>query len=162
MGRGKPFMAVFAVGPKKAPLTRYYPVWSWKWTNKAYWTGVPGSLIQLLAGRINLRQEALKKETAEPEGHALGRSHGEFTSKIHLVCDRNGIPLAAVLSGGQRHDSGFLQPVLESVSVPQKMGRPTNRPQCLVADKAYDAKHIRRYLAPQRNPGNDPPKGAAA
>lgn len=51
-----------------------------------------------------------------------------------------------MLSGGQRHDSVFLRPALEVISIPQRRGRPKSRPQCVVADKAYDSKNIRHYL----------------
>lgn len=38
-------------------------------------------------------------------GYALGRSRGDLATKIHLVCDAAGVPLAAGLSAGQRHDA---------------------------------------------------------
>src|SRR5690625_526145 len=40
----------------------------------------------------------------EPDGHAIGRSRGGLGSKIHAAVDGNGMPLAIVLTGGQRHD----------------------------------------------------------
>ncbi|MFJ4895996.1 transposase [Streptomyces sp. NPDC088788] len=41
----------------------------------------------------------------EPYDHALGRSRGGLTTKIHLACDGKGRPLAILLTPGQRHDS---------------------------------------------------------
>jgi hypothetical protein len=38
----------------------------------------------------------------EPVNHALGRSRGGLTTKIHLVCDGHGHPLAFELSPGQQ------------------------------------------------------------
>lgn len=43
---------------------------------------------------------------AEPQDYALGRSVGGFTSKIHLLTDSNGVPLDALLTPGQTHESG--------------------------------------------------------
>lgn len=34
-----------------------------------------------------------KKGPEEPQDHALGRSRGDLTTKIHMLCDANGIPL---------------------------------------------------------------------
>jgi hypothetical protein len=36
--------------------------------------------------------------------HALGRSRGGLTTKIHMLCDANGVPLHFLLSGGQASD----------------------------------------------------------
>ena len=36
-----------------------------------------------------------------PEDHALGRSRGGYTSKLHLVTDGKGVPLGAFVSAGQ-------------------------------------------------------------
>lgn len=88
-----------------------------------------------------------KKVLMEPEDHALGRSRGGFGSKIHFVCDRNGIPISSVVSGANRHDAPYFEPVLESVSIPQRRGRPKNRPAKLVADKGYDSGKIRQYCS---------------
>jgi transposase len=82
----------------------------------------------------------------EPENHALGRSRGGFSSKIHWVSDRNSVPLAATISAGEAHDSKFFISVMQKVNIPVKRGRPRNKPEEVVADKGYDAKHIRMYL----------------
>ena len=42
-----------------------------------------------------------KKGPDEPVDHALGRSRGGLTTKIHMLCDANGVPLRFLLSGGQ-------------------------------------------------------------
>jgi transposase len=76
----------------------------------------------------------------------LGRSRGGFTCKIHLVCDRNGIPLGVALSGGQRSDHAFVEQALDDVSIPQRRGRPRTRPELLMADKGYDSRAFRQYL----------------
>lgn len=37
----------------------------------------------------------------EPQDHALGRSRGGLTTKIHMLCDANGVPLRFLLSVGK-------------------------------------------------------------
>ncbi|MGI5380556.1 IS5 family transposase [Streptomyces sp. CA-251387] len=79
--------------------------------------------------------------------HALGRSRGGLTTKIHLACDGRGRPLAILLTPGQRHDSICARPVLERIRVPRiGLGRPRCRPDQVIADKAYSSRGLRAYL----------------
>ena len=83
----------------------------------------------------------------EPEDHALGRSRGGFGTKLHLVTDGNGLPLAARVTAGQAHESKHLEPALEAVRLRRRgRGRPRTRPKALAGDKGYSYPRIRRYL----------------
>ncbi|TDV59178.1 HD domain-containing protein [Pseudomonas sp. LP_7_YM] len=42
-------------------------------------------------GLIRCRE---KRGFEEPQDHALGRSRGGLTTKIHMLCDANGVPAA--------------------------------------------------------------------
>src|SRR5699024_4481483 len=53
----------------------------------------------------------------EPDGHAVGRSRGGLSSKVHAAVDGNGMPLAIVLTGGQRNDGAMLVEVLDDIRV---------------------------------------------
>ena len=86
-----------------------------------------------------------KRGPEEPLDHALGRSRGGLTTKIHMVCDANGVPLRFVLSSGQASDVTHAQPLLDQVRIPGKPVRPRKRSRWLLADKGYDAEHLRRY-----------------
>ncbi|MBE0404104.1 IS5 family transposase, partial [Halomonas sp. 111] len=86
-----------------------------------------------------------KKGAEEPVDHALGRSRGGLTTKIHLVCDSHGWPLAFTLSPGQQADSRHFISTLESVYLPGRVGRPRKRSRYVVADKGYDSDELRRY-----------------
>ncbi|MFJ8406333.1 IS5 family transposase [Streptomyces microflavus] len=80
-------------------------------------------------------------------GECLGRSHGGFTTKIHLVADGRCRPLALVLTPGHYGDGPQLERVLDQVSVPRTgVGRPRTRPDRVLADKAYTSRRNRRYL----------------
>ncbi|MGW7189508.1 IS5 family transposase [Streptomyces sp. NPDC054838] len=79
--------------------------------------------------------------------HALGRSRGGLTTKIHLACDGRGRPLAVLLTPGQRHDGICARPLLERIRVPRTgLGRPRCRPEHVIADKAYSSRDFRSYL----------------
>ncbi|MER5843464.1 IS5 family transposase [Streptomyces prasinus] len=83
----------------------------------------------------------------EPDNHALGRSRGGLTTKIHLACDGRGRPLALLVTPGQRHDSTCAQTLLERIRVPRAgLGRPRCRPDQVIADKAYSSRGFRAYL----------------
>src|SRR3954463_7716718 len=66
------------------------------------------------------------------EGHALGRSRGGFSTKIHLKADLDGRPLAFHLTEGQAGDSPQFEILLD-------LG-PDITPRAAVGDKGYDAK----------------------
>jgi transposase len=80
------------------------------------------------------------KEPCEPPDHALGRSRGGFGSKLSLVCDAKGLPLAAVLGPGQRHD---LKLVEESLTCAI---RGAGRSESVAGDKAYSTPWLREWL----------------
>ena len=87
-----------------------------------------------------------KRGSKEPKDHALGRSRGGFGSKIHLVADGGGIPLAAHITAGQAHESKHFQGVVNRVKIRQPVGRPRTRPGAIAGDKAYSYPAIRRWL----------------
>ena len=76
----------------------------------------------------------------------MGRSRGGFGTKIHLVSDGNGLPLAVAVTAGQRHESKEAERVLNTVRIPQRRGRPRCRPVHLAGDKGYSYERIRRWL----------------
>ncbi|MFJ8660557.1 IS5 family transposase [Streptomyces sp. NPDC093795] len=70
------------------------------------------------------KQGDLQKEPpggvlAEPGDHGLGRSHGEFTTKLHLALEQGQKPMSIVITAGQRGDSPQFEPVWEKVRVPR-------------------------------------------
>lgn len=83
----------------------------------------------------------------EPDDHALGRSRGGLTTKLHLACEQNRKALSFVLTGGQRGDSPQFATVLAGIRVPRAgAGRPRTRPDRVLADKAYSSSANRAHL----------------
>ncbi|WP_199729649.1 IS5 family transposase [Micromonospora sp. M71_S20] len=79
--------------------------------------------------------------------HALGRSRGGLTTKLHLACEQGQKPLSIVLTAGQRGDSPQFVTVLDGIRVPRPGGgRPRTCPDRVLADKAYTSRANRRYL----------------
>ena len=67
-----------------------------------------------------------KKNSAQE--HALGRSRGGFSTKVHALTDALGGPLRFILTGGQASDIGQATNLLAGIQA-----------GALLADKGYDA-----------------------
>ena len=64
-----------------------------------------------------------------------------------LVADGNGLPIGFLLTSASPHEVKLAVPTLETVRVPRpRGGRPKQRPEELVAYRAYDSKRFRRWL----------------
>ncbi|MFF0561990.1 IS5 family transposase [Streptomyces sp. NPDC004266] len=83
---------------------------------------------------------------AEPADHAIGRSRGGLTAKIHLAADGRCRPLLFVLTAGLAGDAPVFTDVMGRLRVPRRRGRPRTRPDVLLADKAYSSRAIREHL----------------
>jgi transposase len=87
----------------------------------------------------------------EPADHALGRSRGGWTTKVHLAAGTTQTFMALQLTAGQRADSPQLGPVLDRISVSRPgAGRPRTRPVRVLADKGYPSRVNRAYLRRRR------------
>ena len=72
---------------------------------------------------------------------------GRPGSKHHLITDRAGIPLAAILTAANVNDGTVLEALVDRVEpIKRPRGRPRKRPDKLHADKAYDARRHRDAL----------------
>jgi transposase len=82
----------------------------------------------------------------EPGDHALGRSRGGLSTKIHAAVDGRGRPLVLLLTPGQAGDAPMMLPLLAMLRVERARGRPRTRPERVLADKAYSSRAIRAHL----------------
>ncbi|MEV6357295.1 IS5 family transposase [Streptomyces hydrogenans] len=84
---------------------------------------------------------------AEPEDHALERSRGGLSTKVHLVSDGHARLLALRVSAGQAGDAPAFEVVMAGIRVPRSgPGRPRTRPDAVLADRAYSSRAIREHL----------------
>ena len=86
----------------------------------------------------------------EPADHALGRSRGGWTTKIHALTDQFCRPLTLLLTPGQAGDNPMLAPLLDSY------GDTTAGGFRLLADKAYSHPSTRKHLRALRIPHTIP------
>lgn len=76
---------------------------------------------------------------------------GKPGSKIHLLSDRAGLPLATAISAANTHDSHALKPLVKAIpAVRSPRGPRRRRPDKLHADKAYDIEELRAWLRGRR------------
>lgn len=73
----------------------------------------------------------------------MGRSRGGWGSKLHVVTDARGTPLAAVVTAGQAHESKSFERVMESVRRPRGVAWPRR----VAGDKGYSYPSIASWLA---------------
>lgn len=87
------------------------------------------------------------KQVGEPTDHAIGRSRGGLSTKVHHAVDGRGRPLVVMVGPGQGGDAPMCLPVLNAIRVPRLgPGRPRTRPDSVAADKAYSSRAIRAEL----------------
>lgn len=69
-------------------------------------------------------------------------------SKHHLAIDANGVPLAATLTGANRHDVTQLLPLVDAIPpVRGRRGAPLRKPEAVAGDRAYDSDPHRMRLS---------------
>ncbi|MDV7220066.1 IS5 family transposase [Streptomyces prunicolor] len=79
--------------------------------------------------------------------HALGRSRGGLSTKVHLASDGHARPLALRVTAGQAGDAPVFETVMATIRVPRGgPGRPRTRPDVVLADRAYSSRAIRSHL----------------
>ena len=122
------------------------------WQDAGVWQTFHHALLDRLgrAGLIDWNRCSLDAASlpAKAGGAATGPNptdRGKPGSKHHVVVDRQGIPLAVLLTAANVHDSVVLEAVIGRIPpIRQPRGRPRRRPTKLHADKAYDFPRCRR------------------
>jgi transposase len=106
----------------------------------------PGSSGLLVSQGAESNDKILAGE-AEPLDHALGRSRGGLSCKIHQLVDGRGRPLVIAVTAGQAGDSPMLKHLLDGLTVPRLgPGRARTRPDAVLGDKAYSSRANRDLL----------------
>ena len=104
--------------------------------------GWPDRLEPCLAGR--------GQHPGQKGGDEVGPNptdRGKPGTKRHVVVERKGLPLAALRTGANRHESVVFETLLDAIPpIRQPNGRRRKRPHKLHADKGYDIPRCRRAL----------------
>jgi transposase len=96
---------------------------------------------------IRLRPGLEKKiPVGERPDHALGRSRGGFSTKFHLVCEGQGLPLSLEVGPGQEHETQHVISLVEHLPAIRDAGDAACRPAKFAGDKGYSAGWVRQFL----------------
>ncbi|MFI9105459.1 IS5 family transposase [Streptomyces fildesensis] len=88
-----------------------------------------------------------RRKSNEPDDHALGRSRGGLSTKIHLASNSRARPFAVHVTAGLAGDAPAFEAVMAGIRVPRNgSGRPRTRPDTVLADRAYSSRAIRSHL----------------
>lgn len=135
-----------------------------RWVNSGLWQRIYEALIDriLKAGDIDFELWCVdgtvirahrvaagapkENETAEEnaEKHALGRSRGGFSTKLHFLTDGQGHPLGVIATPGQRNEAPEFENVMQACLI--NTFRKDKRPTALAGDKGYSSRAIREYI----------------
>lgn len=88
-----------------------------------------------------------KNLSQEPSDHAIGRSRGGLSTKIHHLVEGRGLPLVVLVGAGQAGDAPMFLILMDHLRVARRgPGRPRTRPDRVRGDKAYSSRAIRQHL----------------
>lgn len=142
-------------------LPEFYGKWTTVYSRFRRWSklGIFEKIFKFFSNKLKRRWIGMLDTTyakahrtassmsAGEEPRLLGRSCGGITTKIHLVCDSEGLPRDVMITGGQVHDAKVAPEIIER-----------NDMTCLIADKAYHSKRIRKALEEREIIACIPPK----
>ncbi len=108
----------------------------------------PPTVRAMTTGRVAGRgADGVEKPPGEPGDHAIGRSRGGLTTKVHALTDGRGRVLVVLLTAGNVNDTTMFAPLLAALRVARAgPGRPRTRPDYLLADKGYSSRANRALL----------------
>ena len=154
---------VLRTGAPWRDLPERYGPWSRfrRWTAGGVWTrvlavlqraadagGEIDSATHFVDGTVVRARQHAAGAVGRQEHEALGRSRGGFSTKVHVRVESGGKPMALVISRGERHESRYVDALLERGQV-RRAGRcrPRVRPTQFVGNKGYSYPTVRRLLA---------------
>ncbi|MFJ3863974.1 IS5 family transposase [Streptomyces nigra] len=125
-----------------------------EWTEARVWAKLHRLVLDELGARGDLdwsrcaidsvSVRAVKGQLTGPNPTDRGKSG----SKIHLIVDRQGLPLSVGISAANLHDSQALIPLVRGIPpIRSRRGPRRRRPAKLHGDKGYDYRHLRQWLA---------------
>ncbi|WP_422367395.1 IS5 family transposase [Pelagibius sp.] len=124
------------------PYTTIYNRFN-RWSKQGVWEDIfyalTGKSVVVSTTAVDSTHIKAHRSAAGAKGdfeHAIGRSRGGRTTKIHAITDALGRPIALSITPGQTHDLVGAAMLLERIPTPKR----------LLADRAYDAAKLRDWL----------------
>lgn len=116
-----------------------------RWSEKDLWNHLLVTFHELFSDdeyvMIDSTIMRVHQDGSNPKGgqvrHAMGRSKGGLSSKIHMACDALGYPLSCIITGGERHDATQAKALLQ---------RHLKAHSYALLDAGYDSNEIRMFV----------------
>ncbi|MFF7173006.1 IS5 family transposase [Streptomyces pseudovenezuelae] len=132
-------------GPSRATAHRRFTEWS----RARVWARLHRPVLDELGsrGELDWSRCAIDSVNMRDLTGPNPVDRGKYGSKIHLITERTGLPISVGISGANLHDSQALEPLVRGIPpIRSRLGPRRRRPAKLHADKAYDNRHLRRWL----------------
>lgn len=118
------------------------------WTEAGLWRRLHRAVLDELGARGELGWTSAIVGAGEKRGSLTGPNpvdRGKKGSKLHVLSEAQGLPLAVAISGANVHDSQAFKPLILGIpAVRSRRGPRRRRPVKVRADKAYySAEHLR-------------------
>jgi hypothetical protein len=113
-------------------------------TSPAVLTGSFFASTVAMSGHIEMHKKHATPD--ECDDHALGRSRVGYGTKIPLICEKGGKPIAAEVGTGQTHQSKFFERVLQKIAIRAERGRLRKNPEKIAGDKGDSSTQIRDWI----------------
>lgn len=168
---------MLVTGCRWQDLPREYgaPTTAWRrlqrWGENGVWERIWRAALAALDqhGQINWSIAFLDGSfvPAKKGGDKVGLTKKGKGTKLMLVIDGSGLPLGFHLESANIAEVRLAEATLDTIAVPRPRGRPQQRPEKLVADRAYDSSAFRAALRrrgigmripPKRRPAGWRPK----
>jgi len=84
--------------------------------------------------------------SCEKRGSAVGKTKRGKGTKWMVLVDGEGVPLGVRLESASPNEVTLAEATLAEVRVPRPKGRPRQKPERVIADRAYDSDPLRERL----------------
>ncbi|MEX3901635.1 MULTISPECIES: IS5 family transposase [Paraburkholderia] len=97
--------------------------------------------------RVVVDSSSIRAVGAGPKTGPNPTDRARPSSKHHLITEAQGIPLAVILTGANRHDVTQLNALVDAIPpIAGKRGRPLSKPRIVQGNRGYDHDKYRRPL----------------
>jgi transposase len=121
-----------------------------RWSKEGVWARIWRAALAALdqQGKLDWSMAFLDGSFAPAKkgGEKVGLTKKGKGTKWMLVVEGNGLPLGFHLDRATTAEVWLADATLDTISVPRPRGRPRQRPERLVADRAYDSSAFRHAL----------------
>jgi len=98
----------------------------------------PAAMGRVLSGR--------QLRSGQKGGAAVGKTKRGKGTKWMVLVDGQGLPLGVRLESASSGEATLAEATLQEVRVPRPKGRPRQKPERVIADRAYDSDPLRERL----------------